>query len=82
MCNCRRAAGLINNGNFNYGAFNGIPKYKQDVLIAPYKNFLERYGGFKFTFSDRGFRVLNDDDKQEHYCKHYFNGGVSVILFY
>ena len=26
---------LINNGNFNYGAFNGIPKYKQDVLIAP-----------------------------------------------
>ena len=32
-----RAAGLINNGKFNYGAFNGIPKYKQDVLIVPYK---------------------------------------------
>ena len=45
---------LINNDNFNYGAFNGIPKYKQDVLIVPYKNFLERYSGFKFAFSDRG----------------------------
>lgn len=56
VCNCRRAAGLINNGNFNYGAFNDIPKYKQDVLIAPYKNFLERYGGFKFTLSDRGLK--------------------------
>ena len=73
-----RAAGLINNGKFNYGAFNGIPKYKQDVLIALYKDFLERCGGFKFIFSDKGFRVLNDDDKQEYYCKHYFNGGVST----
>ena len=41
-CNCMRAAGLINNGKFNYGAFNGIPKYKQDVLIAPYKVFLRK----------------------------------------
>ena len=58
MCNCVRAADLINNGKFNYGAFNGIPKYKQDALIAPYKNFLERYGGFKFILSDKDFRVL------------------------
>ena len=40
-----RAAGLINNGKFNYEAFNGIPKYKQGGLIALHKNFLERYGG-------------------------------------
>lgn len=39
---------LINNGKFNYKTFNGIPKYKQDALIAPYKNFLERYSGFGF----------------------------------
>ena len=73
-----RAADLINNGKFNYGAFNGIPKYKQDVLIALHRNFLERYSGFKFTFSDKGFRVLNGDDKQECYCKHHFNGGASI----
>ena len=73
-----RAADLINNGKFSYEAFNGIPKYKQDVLIAFYKDFLERCSGFKFTFSDKSFRVLNDDDKQEYYCKHYFNGGVST----
>ena len=53
-----RAADLINNGKFNYGAFNDIPKYRQDVLIAPYKNFLERCGGFKFILSDKDFRVL------------------------
>lgn len=52
-----RAADLINNGKFNYGAFNGIPKYKQDALIALYKDFLERYSGFKFTFSDRGLMI-------------------------
>ena len=73
-----RAADLINNGKFNYEAFNGIPKYKQDVLIALYKDFLERYSGFKFIFSDKGFRVLNDDDKQEYYCKHYFSGGINA----
>ena len=73
-----RAADLKNNGKFNYEAFNGIPKYKQDVLIDLYKDFLERYSGFKFIFSDKGFRVLNDDDKQECYCKHYFSGGVST----
>ena len=73
-----RVADLINNGKFNYEAFNGIPKYKQDVLIALYKDFLERYSGFKFIFSDKGFRVLNDDDKQEYYCKHYFSGGINA----
>lgn len=73
-----RAADLINNSKFNYEAFNGIPKYKQDVLIVLYKDFLEIYSGFKFIFSDKGFRVLNDDDKQEYYCKHYFNGGFST----
>lgn len=71
-----RAADLINNGKFNYGAFNGIPKYKQDALIGLYKDFLEKYSGFKFTFPDKCSRVLNDDDKQECYCKHYFSGGV------
>ena len=53
-----RTADLINNGKFNYGAFNSIPKYKQDVLIALYKDFLERCSGFKFIFSDKDFRVL------------------------
>ena len=76
-----RAADLIYNGEFNYEAFNGIPKYKQDVLIVLYKDFLERYSGSKFIFSDKGFRVLNDDDKQEYYCKHYFSGGINATLF-
>ena len=62
---------LINNGKFNYETFNNIPKYKQDVLIVLYKDFLETYSDFKFIFSDKGFRVLNNDDKQEYYCKHY-----------
>ena len=68
-----KIADLINNGKFNYEAFNSIPKYKQDVLIVLYKDFLERYSNFKFIFSDKGFRILNDGDKQEYYCKHYFN---------
>lgn len=33
-----RAADLINNGKFNYETFNGIPKYKQDVLIVLQKD--------------------------------------------
>ena len=61
-CNCMRAAGLINNGKFNYGAFNGIAKYRQDALIALYKYFSERYSGLKFTLSDKSFRVLNGAD--------------------
>ena len=84
-CNCMKAAGLINNGKFNYEVFNGIPKYKQDVLIVLYKDFLERYSRLKFILSDKGFRVLNDDGKQEYYCKHYFNGGVStnyIVILY
>ena len=70
-----RATDLINNGKFNYGAFNDIPKYKQDVLIVPYKNFLERYGGFKFTFSDRGLKFPMSFSSSSS------NGGVSAILF-
>ena len=66
-----KIADLINNGKFNYEAFTSIPKYKQDVLIVLYKDFLETYSGFKFIFSDKGFRVLNNDDKQEYYYKHY-----------
>lgn len=63
-----KIADLINNSKFNYEAFNSIPKY-----IVLYKDFLERHSDFKFIFSDKGFRVLNNDDKQEYYCKHYFN---------
>lgn len=69
--NYMKIADLINNDKFNYEAFNSIPKYKQDVLIVLYKDFLERYSDFKFIFSNKGFRVLNNDDKQEYYCKHY-----------
>lgn len=72
-----RIADLINNGKFNYEAFNSIPKYKQDFLIVLYQGFLEHYSDFKFIFSDKGFRVLNNDDKQEYYCKHYFSDDVN-----
>ena len=54
-----KIADLINNGKFNYETFNSIPKYKQDVLIVLYKDFLERYSNFKFIFSNKGFRILN-----------------------
>ena len=77
-----KVADLIKNGKFNYEAFNSIPKYKQDVLIVLYKDFLERFSRFKFIFSDKGFRVLNDDDKQEYYCKHYFNDDVNDESLY
>lgn len=64
---------LINNGKFNYEAFNSIPKYKQDVLIVLYKDFLERYSNFKFIFSDKGFRILNDDANDEDLYIPYFS---------
>ena len=66
-------ADLINNGKFNYEAFNSIPKYKQDVLIVLYKDFLERYSNFKFIFSDKGFRILNDDVNDEDLYIPYFS---------
>lgn len=64
---------LINNGKFNYEVFNSIPKYKQDVLIVLYKDFLERYSNFKFIFSDKGFRILNDDANDEDLYIPYFS---------
>lgn len=68
-----KIADLINNGKFNYEAFNSIPKYKQDVLIVLYKDFLERYSNFKFIFSDKGFRILNDDVNDEDLYIPYFS---------
>lgn len=68
-----KIADLINNGKFNYEAFNSIPKYKQDVLIVLYKDFLERYSNFKFIFSDKGFRILNDDANDEDLYIPYFS---------
>ena len=68
-----RVADLIKNGKFNYEAFNSIPKYKQDVLIALYKDFLERYSNFKFIFSNKGFRILNDDANDEDLYIPYFS---------
>lgn len=68
-----RVADLINNGKFNYEAFNSIPKYKQDVLIVLYKDFLERYSNFKFIFSNKGFRILNDDANDEDLYIPYFS---------
>ena len=68
-----KIADLINNGKFNYEAFNSIPKYKQDVLIDLYKDFLERYSNFKFIFSDKGFRILNDDVNDEDLYIPYFS---------
>lgn len=68
-----RAVDLINKGKFNYELFNKLDSIQQEYLIDLYKDFLNRYSDFKFIFSDKGFRVLNDDDKQEYYCKHYFN---------
>lgn len=53
--------------------FNSIPKYKQDVLIVLYKDFLERYSNFKFIFSDKGFRILNDDANDEDLYIPYFS---------
>lgn len=71
--NYMKIADLINNGKLNYEAFNSIPKYKQDVLIALYKDFLERYSNFKFIFSNKGFRILNDDDNDEDLYIPYFS---------
>lgn len=68
-----KVADLINNGKFNYEAFNSIPKYKQDVLIVLYKDFLERYSNFKFIFSNKGFRILNDDANDEDLYIPYFS---------
>ena len=68
-----KIADLINNDKFNYEAFNSIPKYKQDVLIVLYKDFLERYSNFKFIFSDKGFRILNDDANDEDLYIPYFS---------
>ena len=68
-----KIADLINNGKFNYEAFNSIPKYKQDVLIVLYRDFLERYSNFKFIFSDKGFRILNDDANDEDLYIPYFS---------
>lgn len=66
-------AHLINNGKFNYETFNSIPKYKQDVLIVLYKDFLESYSDFKFIFSDKGFIVLNNDANDENLYIPYFS---------
>lgn len=68
-----KVADLINNGKFNYEAFNSIPKYKQDALIVLYKDFLERYSNFKFIFSNKGFRILNDDANDEDLYIPYFS---------
>lgn len=68
-----KIANLINNDKFNYEAFNSIPKYKQDVLIVLYKDFLERYSNFKFIFSNKGFRILNDDANDEDLYIPYFS---------
>ena len=68
-----KIADLINNGKFNYETFNSIPKYKQDVLIVLYKDFLERYSNFKFIFSNKGFRILNDDVNDEDLYIPYFS---------
>lgn len=64
---------ITKNGLFNYNVFSNLNTEQQDYLIDLYKAFLETYSDFNFAFSEKGFRVITDEDRQEYYCRNYFS---------
>ena len=58
---------------FNYSLFNRLDSDQREYLIDLYKTFLETYSPLNFAFSDKGFRVITDEERQEYYCRNYFS---------